>query len=110
MISFSVVARYGSESRSANVGSLSVPTLASISAWIFFWTSGYMVMARRKEDIAETGCQRERRDRGAGGILRWAELAVSHSVGAPRVETGRGPLDLIFLFGRDLATIEQVRN
>ena len=43
-------------------------------------------------------------------MLSYAERAISYSVGATRVETRRGPLDLIFLFGRDFATFEQVRN
>ena len=43
-------------------------------------------------------------------ILRYVERAAAYGVGTTRVETGRGPLDLILFFRRDRATFEQVRD
>lgn len=47
---------YGSCSRSASVGSLSVPMTASSSRCARFCTSGWSVIARKKVVIADTVC------------------------------------------------------
>jgi hypothetical protein len=46
----------------------------------------------------------------SGADVRRRIMEVSYSVGTTRVETGRGPLDLVLFFGRHLATFEQVRD
>lgn len=47
-VSIYIASTYGNDARSANVGSRSVPTTASISSCAFFCTSGYCVITRRK--------------------------------------------------------------
>jgi hypothetical protein len=100
MTSLSIAERYGSWLRSANVGRRSLPTTASSSAWHLRCASGYAVIARRKDDMAETGYRAGMRH--ALSVL----IPVAYGVCATRIEAGRSPLDLVLFFWRHFATFE----
>ena len=52
-VSFITAFIYGIEGRSSKSGRRLGPTTASISAWAFFWTSGYNTIARKNTCTVE---------------------------------------------------------